>query len=277
MKRSRSTTLALDCLNSVFGDCGDVMSKFAKLSDEFTSECRVQKDSLTDYWSDFQSVSVTASRDTSEFGISAIQDFVRSNDFWNEIIEMGSDDLVSWSRYISSSVHDTNTVHTCTQQHHHDKLRDMKQLSLESTPSSLAYKDSGVHITDADSLYIPKENYIQNWDELPIVVTESEAPFNITYVNKAWEELCHYTSDQVIGKSLAIIQGQDTDKTAFHNLLDDLQEKHLFETELINYTKDQIAFKNHVKIFPASIDNLNVTHFVGILQDMGNPYSAVLC
>jgi hypothetical protein len=39
------------------------------------------------------------------------------------------------------------------------------------------------------------------------IITEAKAPFRITYVNAAWEELCGYSRDDVIGRAgLALLQ-----------------------------------------------------------------------
>ena len=45
-----------------------------------------------------------------------------------------------------------------------------------------------------------------------IIVTLNQAPFPVVYVNEPWVELCKYTSEDVLGRDCAFLQGPATDK-----------------------------------------------------------------
>lgn len=51
-----------------------------------------------------------------------------------------------------------------------------------------------------------KKNKIQIYKKIPIVITENKYPFYIKYVNKAWIELCQYSYNEIINKSIFILR-----------------------------------------------------------------------
>jgi hypothetical protein len=46
------------------------------------------------------------------------------------------------------------------------------------------------------------------------VVTEPHPPFRVVHVNRAWEQLCLWRASDVLGQTLAVLQGPDTDPQA---------------------------------------------------------------
>lgn len=103
-----------------------------------------------------------------------------------------------------------------------------------------------------------------------VVITENKAPFRIWNVNPAWEELCGYSFVESRGKTLgSLLQGKETDTIAATNLVSKLlQGEEEVGTTLVNYNKDGRRFQNRVRVGPIYDENHNVTHFVGILQEV---------
>ena len=103
-----------------------------------------------------------------------------------------------------------------------------------------------------------------------IVITENKAPFRIWNVNPAWEELCGYSFTESRGKTLgSLLQGKETDTIAATNLVAKLlQGEEEVGTTLVNYSKDGRRFQNRVRVGPIYDDHHNVTHFVGVLQEV---------
>lgn len=103
-----------------------------------------------------------------------------------------------------------------------------------------------------------------------IVITETKAPFRIWNVNPAWEELCGYSFLESRGKSLgSLLKGEETDALAATNLISKLlQGEKDVGTTLVNYNKDGRRFTNRVRVGPIYDEDHNVTHFVGVLQEV---------
>jgi PAS domain S-box-containing protein len=106
---------------------------------------------------------------------------------------------------------------------------------------------------------------------LACVVTKSTAPHTIVAVNTAWTDLCGYTADEVVGKTLGdLIQGPATNQ----NLAAATVQKAMASTEswvdmyLVNYKKDGSSFTNHVSLkdVPLNEDEPTVRFLLGVLE-----------
>lgn len=106
-------------------------------------------------------------------------------------------------------------------------------------------------------------------DPRAIVVTEAAVPFRIVTVNNAWENLCGYSASECRGETLECIQGEETDKAAVTALMSQLLKGEEAGTVLTNYTKQGDKFHNRLRVGPLVNDHDQITHFVGILQKIG--------
>ena len=103
------------------------------------------------------------------------------------------------------------------------------------------------------------------------MVTEPIRPFRISYVNTAWEELCHFSKEEVLGQTLGVIQGEQTDRTELDRVTREVLAGHQCEARLINYTKLGQAFLNHLSMKPVRALDGRISHYVGVLQDISPP------
>jgi len=105
------------------------------------------------------------------------------------------------------------------------------------------------------------------WGSNAVVVTSATHPFPILNVNTAWEDLCGFTEDQVLGETFQSlgIQGEFTEADAILGLAKKLKEHDRAAVHLTNATKDGTLFRNYLRIAPL-YSNDEVTHFVGVLQ-----------
>jgi PAS domain S-box-containing protein len=101
-----------------------------------------------------------------------------------------------------------------------------------------------------------------------IVVTEAVKPFRIVDVNKAWEDLCGYTYAEAKDKTLgSLLRGPDTESFTGDAMFAQLLRGEEAVATLTNYTKDYRAFRNRLQVGPL-MDGSDVTHFVGVLQEV---------
>jgi PAS domain-containing protein len=108
-----------------------------------------------------------------------------------------------------------------------------------------------------------------------IVITTATAPHKVVHVNQAWTNLCGYTKPEAFDQDLSkLIQGpkSNTD-TAAHMVKRLLETKQPQEAYLINYTKSQRQFTNHVAVGALSLhddDPHHVDLLVGVLQEVND-------
>jgi len=81
-----------------------------------------------------------------------------------------------------------------------------------------------------------------------IVVTDAKDGM-ILHCNKGWEELCGYTSKEVVGHTNAVLQGSATDREAASLFTDKLRKGDAnAQATLWNYKKDGSGFWNRVTV-----------------------------
>lgn len=102
-----------------------------------------------------------------------------------------------------------------------------------------------------------------------LLISDARADdFPTIYVNPAFEKITGYSQKDIIGQNCRILQGPDTDqkvRQAIHNALEQQTE---ISTIIKNYKKDGTPFWNELLISPVKDDNDNVTHFIGLQNDI---------
>mmetsp|Transcript_11070 Transcript_11070/g.15822 ORF Transcript_11070/g.15822 Transcript_11070/m.15822 type:complete len:163 (+) Transcript_11070:94-582(+) len=102
-------------------------------------------------------------------------------------------------------------------------------------------------------------------DDRAVVITEAKLPFKITHVNEVWEGLCGFSAEESKGKTLSMLQGEETNLYAITNMMNVLMQGNEAGCVLTNYTKEGRRFRNHLRVRP--LDG-PTPRFVGILQEI---------
>lgn len=100
-----------------------------------------------------------------------------------------------------------------------------------------------------------------------IVITRNGPPYLIDYVNSAWEALCGYTNEEVVGCTLSCIQGNNTRSTTLSKISRHLDAKVDCSARLTNYKKNGESFENLIRIVALKNDMGFTTHFLGVLEE----------
>ncbi|MDD5384818.1 MAG: diguanylate cyclase [Gallionella sp.] len=92
--------------------------------------------------------------------------------------------------------------------------------------------------------------------------------FPLIYVNRGFEKLTGYTSDEVIGNSYRILQGVDTWQPGLDIIRAAVSKGEGCLVTLRNYRKDGSMFWNELSISPVHDADGNLTHYIGIQKDV---------
>jgi len=101
-----------------------------------------------------------------------------------------------------------------------------------------------------------------------IMITRAEPGYPIVYVNDSFSQMTGYSSEEMIGKSPAILQGPKTDRSVLDRLSRALAEGRLFHGEAINYRKDGTEFVMEWKIVPIKNENEVTSHYLALQRDV---------
>lgn len=129
----------------------------------------------------------------------------------------------------------------------------------------------------SNTYHLDTERLPKTWEEVnaiqnsrAIVVTETERPFRIVHVNRAWEKLCGYAFAEAYGNTFQMLQGEETNVSAITSMLSPLlNENQESGTVLTNYTKGKQRFRNRIRVGCIYDDESgSPSHFVGVLQEI---------
>ncbi|MCA9979638.1 MAG: GAF domain-containing protein, partial [Anaerolineales bacterium] len=103
----------------------------------------------------------------------------------------------------------------------------------------------------------------------PISIADAQAPdMPIVYVNKAFERITGYKAEEVVGTNCRFLQGDDRDQPALDELRAAIREQRSCVVELRNYRKNGEMFWNQLEVSPVFNDAGELTHFIGIQNDV---------
>ena len=100
------------------------------------------------------------------------------------------------------------------------------------------------------------------------VASATEPDMPLVYVNPAFELMTGYTLEEVQGKNCRFLQGRERDQAGLAAVREALEGRREVVAVLRNYRKDGSSFWNELSLSPIRSRTGEVTHIVGIQQDV---------
>lgn len=108
-----------------------------------------------------------------------------------------------------------------------------------------------------------------------VVITDNRQPDNpIIYCNQAFEDLTGYSHDEIIGHNCRFLQGKDREQPQRGIIRETIERGDHCNLEIKNYRKDGTPFWNQLVISPVKDQEGQVTHFIGIQNDVSRRRNA---
>jgi len=86
------------------------------------------------------------------------------------------------------------------------------------------------------------------------MVAEGQHPYRILNVNQRWLNECGFWRNEVVGSSIGILQGKQSDMQQLQIVMAALAQKRPVEARLVNYRSDGTPFSCRTKVEPRNID-----------------------
>lgn len=103
-----------------------------------------------------------------------------------------------------------------------------------------------------------------------VVLVDAQHPDHpVVYSNAAFELLTGYSSKELLGRNLRLLQGDDREQDGRHRLRESLGRNESCRVLMRNYRKDGKLFWNEMTILPLMNTEGRVTHFAGHHRDAG--------
>lgn len=96
----------------------------------------------------------------------------------------------------------------------------------------------------------------------------------IVYANKAFEEMCGYTQQEIVGRNCRFLQGTDRNQDELNRLRDAIRKGEPIEVTLRNYRKNGELFHNRLVVKPLFDERGNVVYFLGVQYDITEQVTA---
>ena len=104
---------------------------------------------------------------------------------------------------------------------------------------------------------------------LAMVATDPRRPDNpIVLLNPAFLALSGYREEEVLGRNCRFLQGPETDREAIARIATAVREGRPHREDLLNRRRDGTPFWNRLRVEPVRDARGEVTHFLGMLEDV---------
>ena len=96
----------------------------------------------------------------------------------------------------------------------------------------------------------------------------------IVYANKAFEDMCGYPKNEIVGRNCRLLQGQDREQPEIDKLRAAIKKGEAIEVTLRNYRKNGELFYNRLDVKPLLDDRGNIVYYLGVQYDVTNQIQA---
>ena len=96
----------------------------------------------------------------------------------------------------------------------------------------------------------------------------------IVYANKAFENMCGYPQEEIVGRNCRFLQGTDRNQPELERLRAAVKKGEPVEVTLRNYRKNGELFHNRLVVKPLTDDRGNVVYFLGVQYDITEQINA---
>nr|WP_272922937.1 EAL domain-containing protein [Halomonas icarae] len=100
------------------------------------------------------------------------------------------------------------------------------------------------------------------------IVDATQPGMPLIFVNQAFSRITGYGKEEVQGRNCRFLQGPETDPEAVMKIRRSLVARREVSVTLRNYRKNGESFWNELKISPVSNRHGEITHFVGVANDV---------
>ncbi|WP_302082575.1 PAS domain S-box protein [Salinibaculum rarum] len=171
-----------------------------------------------------------------------------------------------WDSFSEGETRETETVH--------QRLDDNTQFPVDTVTTHIDIGDEEYHIGTIRDITERKEReqdlrlFRQAVEHAGHAVFITDPEGTIEYVNPAFEAITGYSASEACGRTPAILKSGEHDEAFYEDLWETILGGEVWEGEIINERIDGSRFHIEQTIAPLTDDDGEITHFVGINNDI---------
>ncbi|WP_439862129.1 EAL domain-containing protein [Pseudomonas sp. MBLB4136] len=131
----------------------------------------------------------------------------------------------------------------------------------------LTLRDIGARIESEKQLRVLRRSLEATYNGA-LICDAQASDLPIIYANPAFERITGYSADEVLGRNCRFLQGSERDQPGIDEIRLGLKEIRETHVVLRNFRKDGTPFWNALYIAPVPDEQGNITHFIGIQNDI---------
>lgn len=153
--------------------------------------------------------------------------------------------------------------------HQNDELKALNEHLEERVDQRTAQLKNSLKQLDQANKNLLLSNQAIEAARNGIVITDVSQPGNpMVYANPAFTQITGYEITDTLGRNLTLLNGEDQDQSGLDIIRLAIHQRQSGQAILRNYRKDGTLFWNKLNIAPLKNDLGEVTHFVGIIDDI---------
>ncbi|UTW07701.1 EAL domain-containing protein [Pseudomonas benzenivorans] len=131
----------------------------------------------------------------------------------------------------------------------------------------LSLRDIGARIESEKQLRLLRRSLEASYNGALICDAQAD-DLPIIYANPAFERITGYSAAEVLGRNCRFLQGEERDQPNIEDIRQGIKDYRETHVVLRNFRKDGTPFWNALYIAPVPDEQGNITHFIGIQNDI---------
>lgn len=104
--------------------------------------------------------------------------------------------------------------------------------------------------------------------ESVVIIARIDINGIITYVNSRFEEITHYTREELLGKHYGVLQRGDGSEKAFEEMLEEIRKGNIYRASLSWVSKNAELFYTNSSVIPIHDEAHNILEYMVISEDV---------
>jgi nitrogen fixation negative regulator NifL len=149
-----------------------------------------------------------------------------------------------------------------------DRMIDAISRFLNSPPDGTPAEIIEAFAAIGDRDFLPPRLFLETVKQAPIAISITDSRARILYVNKAFEKLTGYASEEILGKNESVLSSRSTPIEVYESLWGAITSSQVWKGMLVNHRKNKSEYLAELTISPVLDGEGQIAYFLGMHRDI---------